>query len=136
MRRWGIWLTGLGALLVAVVLVALLVTPHLERDGSSTSAPPAPGVPSITSEHAVAIVKEWIAGGIEVGSMEEFLGNVPCAGYYQGGGMWEVSCRLPWIPIEGYFFSVSEVSGEVKPQTEATLAFVRLLRHWGQVPEP
>lgn len=136
MRRWGIWLTALAALLVAGVLVAVLVTSHLERDDSSVSAPPTPDVPSITSEQAIAIVKDWIAGGTEVGAVEEFLGNVPCAGYYQGGGMWEVRCRLPWIPVEGYFFRLSEVSGEVQPQTEATLAFVRLLRGWGHLPEP
>ena len=135
-RRWGIWLTGLAALLVAVVLIAVLVTSHLQTDGSPASAPPTRDVPSITSEQAIAIVKNWIAGGAEVGAVEEFVGSVPCAGYYQGGGMWEVKCRLPWIPVEGYFFRVSEVSGEVKPQTEATLAFVRLLRGWGHLPEP
>jgi hypothetical protein len=135
-RHWGTWLTGLAALLVAVVLIVALVASHFERDGSSASVPPADDAPSITSEQAIAIVKDWIAGGTEVGVVEEFLGDVPCAGYYQGGNMWEVRCRLPWIPAEGYFFRVSQVSGEVKPQTEATLAFVRLLRGWGQVPEP
>ena len=135
-RRWAIWLTGLAVLLVAVISISVLVMPHLGRDGSSASAPAARDAPSITSEQAIAIVKEWIAGGTEAKAVEEFVGNVPCAGYYQGGGTWEVKCRLPWIPVEGYFFRVSEVSGEVQPQTEATLAFVRLLREWGHVPEP
>ena len=135
-RRWGIWLTGLAALLVAVVLIAVLVTSLSDRDDSRASRSPADDAPSITSEQAIAIVKDWIAGGTEVGVVGEFLGDVPCAGYYQGGGMWEVKCRLPWIPVEGYFFRVSEVSGEVEPQTEATLTFVRLLRQWGHVPEP
>jgi len=134
--RWAIWLTGLAALFVAVVLIGVLVTSVLDRDDSRASRSPADDAPSITSEQAIAIVKEWIAGGTEAGAVEEFVGTVPCAGYYQGDGMWEVKCRLPWIPVEGYFFRVSEVSGEVQPQTEATLAFVRLLREWGHVPEP
>ena len=135
-KRWGIWLIGLAALLVAVVLVGVLVASVLDKGDSRSSVAPADDVPSITSEQAISIVKEWIAGGTEVGAVEEFLGSVPCAGYYQGGGMWEVKCRLPWIPVEGYFFRVSEVSGEVQAQTEATLAFVRLLRGWGHLPEP
>ncbi len=135
-RRWGIWLTGLAALLVAVVLIAILVTSLSDRDDSRASRSPADDAPSITSEQAIAAVKEWIAGGTEVRVVEEFLGSVPCAGYYQRGGTWEVTCRLPWVPVEGYFFRMSEVSGEVEAQTEATLAFVRLLRGWGHVPEP
>jgi len=135
-RRWAIWLPGLAALFVAVVLIAVLVTSVLDKGDSRSSAPPADDVPSITSEQAIAIVKDWIAGGTEVGAVQEFLGTVPCAGYYQGGGTWEVKCRLPWIPVEGYFFRVSEVSGEVKSETEATLTFVRLLREWGHVDEP
>jgi hypothetical protein len=135
-RRWAIWLPGLAALFVAVVLIAVLVTSVLDKGDSRSSAPPADDVSSITSDQAIAIVKEWIAGGTEVGVAKDFLGNVPCAGYYRGGGMWEVRCRLPWVPVEGYFFRVSEVSGEVKPETEATLSFVRLLRQWGHVPEP
>ena len=122
--------------MVAVVLVAVLVTSRLERDGSSASAPPTPDVTSITSEQAIAIVKDWIAGGTEVGAVEHFVGNLPCDAYYEGGGMWEVSCRLPWIPVEGYFFTVSEVSGEVKPETDATVTLVRTLRVWGHLPEP
>lgn len=135
-RRWRIWLAGLAALFVAVVLIAVLVTSHLERDGSSASAPPTRHAPSITSEQAITIVKDWIAGGTEVGAVEHFVGNLPCDAYYQGGGMWEVKCRLPWIPVEGYFFGVSEVSGEVKPQTDATLTLIRTLRGWGHLPEP
>jgi hypothetical protein len=136
MGRWVIWLTGLAALSVAVVLVGVLIGSVLDGGDSRSSVAPADDVPSITSEQAVALVKQWIAGGTEVGAVKEFLGSMPCAGYYQGGGMWEVQCRLPWIPVEGYFFRVSEASGEVESQTESTLAFVRLLRGWGHVPEP
>ena len=136
MGRWAIWLTGLAVLLAAVVSIGVLVTPHFQGDGSSASVPLTRDAPSITSEQAIAIVKDWIAGGTEVGFVEEFVGNLPCDGYYQGGGTWEVRCRLPWIPVEGYFFRVSEVSGEVKPETEATLTFVRLFRGWGRLPEP
>ena len=136
MGRWAIWLTGLAALLAAVISIGVLVRPHFQGDGSSASVPLIRDVPSITSEEAIAIVKDWIAGGTEVGFVEEFVGNLPCDGYYQGGGRWEVRCRLPWIPVEGYFFHVSEVSGEVKPETEATLTFVRLLRGWGRLPDP
>jgi hypothetical protein len=136
LRRWAIWLAGLAALFVAVVLIGVLATSVLDKGDSRSSPPPADDIPSITSEQAVAILKEWIAGGTNVGAVEEFLGTVPCVGYYRGAGIWDVSCRLPWIPAEGYFFRLSEVSGEVKPQTEATFAFVRLLREWGQVPEP
>jgi len=135
-RRWRIWLTGLAALLVAVVLVGVLVTSVLDKGDSQSSVAPADDAPSITSEQAIAAVKEWITSGTEVGPVEEFLDTVPCAGYYQGGGTWQVACRLPWVPVEGYFFRTSEVSGEVEPQTEATLAFVRLLREWGHIPEP
>jgi len=135
-RRWAIWLTGLAALLVAIISISVLVTSVLDRDDSRASRSPTDDAPSITSEQAIAVVKEWIAGGTEAGAVEEFVGTVPCAGYYQGGGMWEVKCRLPWIPVEGYFFRVSEAAGEVEPQTEATLAFVRLLRGWGHLPEP
>jgi hypothetical protein len=134
--RGVVWLAGLATLLVAVALIAILVTSILDKGDSSSSTPPADDVPSITSAQAVTIVKAWIAGGAKVGAVEEFLGTVPCAGYYQRGGLWEVSCRLPWIPVEGYFFRLSEVSGDVQPQTEATLGFVRLLREWGHVPEP
>lgn len=135
-RRWGIWLTGLAALLVAVVFVGVLVTSLIDRDDSPASPPPADASPSITSEQATTTVKEWIAGGTEAGYVDELLGDLVCDGYYQGGGTWEVTCRLPWIPVEGYFFRLSEVSGEVKPETEATLTFVRLLRQWGHVAEP
>lgn len=135
-RRWGIWLTGLAALLVAVVLIAVLVTSLSDRDDSRASRSPADDAPSITSEQATATVKEWIAGGTEVVYVHDLLADLVCNGYYQGGGMWEVKCRLPWIPVEGYFFRMSEVSGEVEAQTAATLAFVRLLRGWGHVPEP
>jgi hypothetical protein len=68
--------------------------------------------------------------------VHDLLADLVCNGYYQGGSTWEVMCRLPWIPVEGYFFILSEISGEVEPETEATLAFVRLLREWGHVPEP
>jgi hypothetical protein len=135
-RRWGTWLTGLAALLVAVVLIAVLVTSLSDRDDSRASRSPADDAPSITSEQATATVKEWIAGGTEVVYVHDLLADLMCNGYYQGGGMWEVKCRLPWIPVEGYFFRLSEVSGEVEPETEATLTFVRLLRQWGHVPEP
>jgi len=135
-RRWGIWLTGLAALLVAVVLIAVLVTSLSDRDDSRASRSPADDAPSITSERATATVKEWIAGGTEVVYVHDLLADLVCNGYYQGGGTWEVKCRLPWIPVEGYFFRLSEASGEVEPETEATLTFVRLLRQWGHVPEP
>jgi len=136
MGRWVVWLTGLAALLVAVVLVGVLVTSVLDKGDSPSSAPPADDVPSITSEQAVTIIKEWIAGGTAVVYVHDLLADLVCNGYYQGGGMWEVKCRLPWIPVEGYFFTLSEVSGEVEAKTEATLTFVRLLRQWGHVPEP
>jgi hypothetical protein len=135
-RHWGIWLTGLAALLVAVMLIGVLVTSLLDRGDSQASPSPADAAPSITSERAAATVKEWIAGGTEVMYVHDLLADLVCNGYYQGGSTWEVMCRLPWIPVEGYFFTLSEVSGEVEPETEATLTFVRLLRQWGQVPEP
>ena len=136
MGRWGIWLTGLAALLVALVLIAVLAASYLERDGSPASAPLTGDAPSITSEQASASVKQWIAGGTEALYVDELLADLVCDGYYQGDGTWEVMCRLPWIPVEGYFFTLSEVSGEVEPETETTLAFVRLLRQWGHVSEP
>jgi len=82
------------------------------------------------------MVKEWMAGGTQVGAVEEILGDLICSGYYEANGTWDVRCRLPWIPAEGYFFSVAEESGEVTAETEATVEFVRLLRQWGHVPEP
>jgi hypothetical protein len=134
--RGVVWLAGLAALLVAVALIAILVASALDKGGSSSSTPPADDVPSITSDQAVTIVKEWIAGGTTVAVAEEFVGGLPCSAYFQGGDMWEVKCRLPWTPVEGYYFRLSEASGEVEPETEATLTFVRLLRQWGHVPEP
>ena len=118
------------------MVVAFLVTSHLGRNESPTSGPRRDDVPSITSEEAIGVVKEWIAGGTELGAAQEFVGSLPCAGYFQGGSTWEIRCRLPWMPVEGYFFTLSEVSGEVEPETEATLSLVRLLREWGHVPEP
>jgi hypothetical protein len=91
---------------------------------------------SIASDQAVAMVKEWIRGGTQVEAVQELLGDLICSGYYEANGTWDVRCRLPWIPAEGYFFSVVEASGEVTPETEATVTFVRLLRQWGHVPEP
>ena len=134
--RWGVWLAGLAALLVAVVLIAVLVTSLFHRDDSRASPSPADDAASITSEQATTTVKQWIAGGTEAVYVDELLADLVCDGYYQGAGTWEVMCRLPWIPAEGYFFTLSEVSGEVKPETEATLTFVRLLRQWGHVSEP
>jgi len=133
MKPW-IRLTGLATLLSAVLVVGVLVASHLETGGSGE--PTARDVPSFTSEQAVAVVKEWIAGGTDLEAVKQLVASLVCAGYYEGGGRWNVRCRLPWIPAEGYFFAVSEASGEAKPETEATLAFVRLLRHWGQVPVP
>ena len=135
-RHWAPWLAGLAALLIVGVLIAFLLTSRLGGDDSPASTPLTPDVPSITSEQAIAIVKEWIAGGTEVQAVQDFVGTLPCAAYYEGGGMWEVRCRLPWIPAEAYFFGVSEVSGEVRPETEATVALVRALRGWGHLPAP
>jgi hypothetical protein len=133
MKPW-IRLTGLATLLSAVLVVGVLVATHL--DTNSSAAPTSRDIPSFTSEQAVAVVKEWIAGGTDLEAVKRVAASLVCAGYYEGGGRWDVRCRLPWIPAEEYFFLVSEASGEVKPQTEATLTFVQMLRQWGQVPEP
>jgi hypothetical protein len=133
MKPW-IRLTGLATVLGAVLIVGVLVASHLETGGSGE--PTARDVPSFTSEQAVAVVKEWIVGGTNLEAVREVTAALVCAGYYEGRGRWDVRCRLPWIPAEEYFFAVSEASHEPKPETEATLTFVRLLRQWGQVPEP
>ena len=82
------------------------------------------------------MVKEWIAGGTEEPSVEDLLDDLVCSGYYEGSGAWDVRCRVPWVPTESYFFRVVEVPSEVTTKTEATVAFVRLIRQWGHVPEP
>jgi len=133
MKPW-VRLTGLATLLSAVLLVGVLVASRLDTGGSA--APTARDTPSFTSEQAVAVVKESIVGGTELEAVKQLADSLVCAGYYEGRGRWDVRCRLPWIPAEEYFFAVSEASGEAKPETEATLAFVRLLRQWGHVPEP
>ncbi len=133
MKPW-VRLTGLATLLSAVLLVGVLVASRLGTGGSGD--PNAHDIPSFTSEQSVAVVKEWIAGGTPVGAVEELLSDLICSGYYGASGTWDVRCRLPWIPAEGYFFSVVEASGEVTAETEATMTFVRLLRQWGHVPEP
>jgi hypothetical protein len=84
MERWAICVTGLAALLAAVISIGLLVTPHFQGDGSSASGPLKRDAPSITSEQAIAIVKDWISGGTEVGFVEEFVGSLPCRGHYLG----------------------------------------------------
>jgi len=133
MKPW-VRLTGLATLLSAVLIVGVLVASHLDPGGSGE--PTARDTPSFTSEQAVAVVKEWIAGGTDLKAVKQLAANLVCGGYYEGGGRWDVRCRLPWIPAEQYFFAVSEASGEAKAKTEATLTFVRLLRQWGHVPEP
>jgi hypothetical protein len=133
MKPW-VRLTGLATLLSAVLLVGVLVASRLGTGGSGD--PNEHDIPSFTSEQSVAVVKEWIAGGTDLEAVKQLADSLVCAGYYEGRGKWDVRCRLPWIPAEAYFFAVSEASGEAKPETEATLAFVRLLRQWGQVPEP
>jgi hypothetical protein len=133
MKPW-VRLTGLATLLSAVLLVGVLVASRLGTGGSGD--PDAHDIPSSTSEQSVAVVKEWIAGGTPVGAVEEMLSDLICSGYYEASGTWDVRCRLPWIPAEGYFFSVVEESSEVTAETEATVTFVRLLRQWGHVPEP
>ena len=133
MKPW-VRLTGLATLLSAVLLVGVLVASRLGTGGSGD--PNAHDIPSFTSEQSVAVVKEWIAGGTPVGAVEELLSDLICSGYYEANGTWDVRCRLPWIPAEGYFFSVVEESSEVTAETEATVTFVRLLRQWGHVPEP
>jgi hypothetical protein len=133
MKPW-VRLTGLATLLSAVLLVGVLVASRLGTGGSGD--PNAHDIPSFTSEQSVAVVKEWIAGGTPVGAVEELLSDLICSGYYEANRTWDVRCRLPWVPAEGYFFSVVEASGEVTAETEATVTFVRLLRQWGHVPEP
>jgi len=133
MKPW-IRVTGLATLSSAVLIVGVLVASHLETGGSGE--PTARDAPSFTSEQAVTVVKEWIVEGTNLEAVSELVGNLVCAGYYEGGGRWDVRCRLPWIPVEKYFFGVSEASGETKAETEDTLDFVRLLRHWGQGPAP
>ena len=135
MRR-SIWLLGLATLLFAVLVVGALVGSLPGRRGPSASGVQTPDASLITSDQAVAMVKEWIAGGTEVRAVEELLNDLMCSGYYEASGTWDVRCRLPWIPAEAYFFRVLEVSGQVTAETEATVTFVRLLRQWGHVPEP
>jgi len=135
MRR-SIWLLGLATLLFAVLAVGALAGSLPGRGGSSGSGAQTPDASLITSDQAVAMAKEWIAGGTQAGAVRDLLSNLVCSGYYQAGGTWDVRCRLPWIPAEAYFFRVLEVSGQVTAETEATVTFVRLLRQWGHVPEP
>jgi len=134
MRR-SIWLMGLGVLLFAVVVGALAGS-LLARGGPSASGVQTFHASEITSDQAVGMVKEWMAGGTQVGAVGELLSDLICSGYYEANRTWDVRCRLPWVPAEGYFFSVVEASGEVTAETEATVTFVRLLRQWGHVPEP
>jgi hypothetical protein len=136
MGRWRVWLAGLAALLVAVIVLGVLIRSSFGSDNPRVSPSPVGDAPSISSERATATVKEWIAGGTEAAYVHDLLDSLVCDGYYRATGTWEVMCRLPWIPVEGYFFSLSEVSWEVEPETETTLAFVRLLRQWGHVSEP
>ena len=56
MGRWVTWLTGLAALLVAVVLVGVLAASVLDKGDSRSSVAPADDAPSITSEQAIAAV--------------------------------------------------------------------------------
>ena len=92
--------------------------------------------PEITSGEAVGIVKEWIGGGTQVEVVQGIVRDLICSGYFEANGTWDVRCRFSWIPAEGYFFTVVEESGEVTTETDATFELVRLLRQWGQVPEP
>jgi hypothetical protein len=135
MRR-SIWMLGLATFLFVVLVSAVFAGSLLARGGSSTPGGQTSRASSIASDQAVAMVKEWIRGGTQVEAVQELLGDLICSGYYEANGTWEVRCRLPWIPAEGYVFSVAEESGEVTAETEATMEFVRLLRQWGQVPEP
>ena len=134
MRR-SIWLLGLATLLFVVLVVSALAASLLGRGGESASGGQT-DASSITSDQAVALVKGWIAGGTEERAIEDLLDDLVCSGYYEGSGAWDVRCRLPWIPAEGYFFSLVEANGEVRAETEGTVTFVRLLRQWGHVPEP
>ena len=124
--------TFLFVALVAVVFAGAL----LARGGPSASEGQTSHASEITSDEAVSTVKEWMAGGTQAGVVEELIGDLICSGYYEANGTWDVRCRLPWIPVEGYLFSVAEDSGQVSAETEATMEFVRLLRQWGHVPEP
>ena len=127
---------GLATLLFVLLVVAVFAGSLLARGGPSASEGQTSHAPDITSGEAVGMVKQWMAGGTQVAAVEDLLGNLICSGYYKANGTWDVKCRLPWIPAEGYLFSVVEESGEVMPQTEVTMEFVRLLRQWGHVPEP
>ena len=127
---------GLATFLFVVLVAGAFAGSLLARGGSSTSGGQTSIASSIASDQAVAMVKEWIRGGTQVEAVQELLGDLICSGYYEANGTWDVRCRLPWIPAEGYFFSVVEASGEVTAETEATVTFVRLLRQWGHVPEP
>jgi hypothetical protein len=133
MRR-SIWLVGFATLFFAVLVAGALASSLAGRGGPSSTTQT--DAPVITSDEAVAMVKEWIAGGTEEQSVEDLLDDLVCSGYYEGSGAWDVRCRLPWIPAEGYFFRVLEVPRQVTGKTEGTAAFVRLLRQWGHVPEP
>lgn len=133
MKPW-VRATGLATVLIAVLIVGVLIASRLNIGGSGEQI--RHDVPSFTSEQAVAAVKQWIVGGSEVEAVKQVTTSLVCAGYYEGHGMWDVRCRLPWVPAEGYLFAVSEVSGEATPKTEVTATFVRMLRQWGQVPEP
>jgi hypothetical protein len=133
MRR-SIWLVGLATLFFAVLVAGALAGSLAGGGGPSSTV--RRDASSITSDQAVAMVKEWIAGGTQVEAVVELLDDVICSAYYETSGAGDVRCRLPWIPTESYFFRVLEVPGEVTAKTEATLTFVRLLRQWGHVPEP
>jgi len=135
MRR-SIWMLGLATLLFVMLVAAVFAGSLMARGGPSASEGPTSHASEIASDEAVGMVKEWIAGGTQARAVQELLGDLICSGYYKANGTWDVRCRLPWIPAEGYFFSVVEESGQVTAETEATVEFVRLLRQWGHVPEP
>ena len=127
---------GVATLLFVVLVVGAFAGSLLARGGSSASGGQTSRASRIASDQAVAMVKEWVAGGTQAVVVKELVGDLICSGYYEANGTWDVRCRLPWIPAEGYFFSVAEESGEVTAETETTMEFVRLLRQWGHVPEP
>src|SRR4030042_2846747 len=123
MRR-SIWLIGFRTAFFAVLGAGALASSLAGGGGSSSTTRTNAAV--ITSDEAVAMVKAWIGGGTQSEAVAELLDDLICSAYYETSGIWDVRCRLPWVPTESYFFRVVEVPGEVTAKTEATLAFVRL----------
>ena len=71
MRR-SIWLLGLATLLFAVLIVGALAGSLPGRGGSSVSGVQTPDASLITSDQAIAMAKEWIAGGRKLGPCGTF----------------------------------------------------------------